>query len=420
MSYKSSILVALLIFSLIFSGGCWDQVEIENLAIIRAIAVDYLPGRPAPYLVTLAVKRPAAMGPQEGGGGGGEQIALYAGVGASIELAIKQATLHIPRRIYLAHNDLVIVGEQLASHGLLPVLDFVIRNPEMRLSAFLLVAAETGWEILHTAARKEKSITEEIHGLLDQARETSETQPEPVFRFLRKMTTLGEEAHTVVIIAKPLPGDKLPELKIQGAEAGEAEGGQGGGDNEGGGAKQEKSLALDGMAVFRGDRLAGILDRREARGKLWLSGQTARGVMAVDDPVHPEQTVTLSLTRSQTKLTPSVQDGRISFRVEVEAEGDLISQSSQADLTTPEMIKKLNSAMSGAIKAEMEKALQKMRQLETDVVGFGALLNRRKPKLFREMAERWPETFAQLPVEIQVKANIRRTGMQSKPARITR
>lgn len=174
------------------------------------------------------------------------------------------------------------------------------------------------------------------------------------------MTTPGEEAHTVVITTLPLPEDKIPELKSQSAGGGAGEGGQGGGNNEGG-AKQKKSLALDGMAVFRGDRLAGILERREARGKLWLAGKTARGTMAVHDPVHPEQTVTLSLTRSQTKITPSVKDGRISFKVEVEAEGDLISQSSQADLTTPELIEKLNSAMSGAIKVEMEKALQKMR-----------------------------------------------------------
>ncbi len=106
--------------------------------------------------------------------------------------------------------------------------------------------------------------------------------------------------------------------------------------------------------------------------------------------------------------------------MEVEAEGNLISQSSLADLSTPEMIEKLNSAKAGAIKAEMEKALQKMRQLETDVVGFGALLKRSEPKIFREVADRWPEIFVQIPVEIHVKANIRRTGMQTNPARITR
>lgn len=418
MRYRAYVLASLLAFSLILAGGCWDQVEVENLAIVRAMAVDYLPGRPAPYLVTLAVKRPAAMGQQEGGGGG-EQVTLYSGVGASLELAIEQTKLSIPRRIFLTHNDLVIVGREMAKRGLLPVFDFMVRNPDLRLSAYLLVAAETGWGILHTTARKENSITEEIRGLLEQAEETSETQPEPIFHFMRKMTTPGEESHTVVITTALLPEDKIPELKGQSARAGEGEGGQGGGNNEGG-AKQKKSLALDGMAVFRGDRLAGILDRREARGKLWLAGKTARGTMAVHDPVHPEQTVTLSLTRSQTKITPSVKDGRISFKVEVEAEGDLISQSSQADLTTPELIEKLNSAMSGAIKVEMEKALQKIRQLETDVVGFGALLNRRQPKIFREVAERWPEIFAQLPVEIHVKANIRRTGMQSKPARINR
>ncbi|MBS3989176.1 MAG: Ger(x)C family spore germination protein [Dethiobacter sp.] len=415
MKHKTYLLTCLLAFSLIFAGGCWDQAEIESLAIVRAVAIDYLPGRRAPYLVTLAVKRPAAIGQEGGGGGGGGgQVTLYSGVGASIELAIRQAALHIPRRIFLTHNDLIIVGRELAEHGLFPVLDFVVRNPDMRLSASLLVAKGTGQEILHTAERLEGSVTDEIHGLLDQAEDTSETQPEPIFRFLRKMTTPGEEAYTVSITTAPLPEDKPSKANGAGGS------GEGNGGNGGGGAKQEKMLAMDGMAVFRGDRLAGILNHSEARGKLWLAGMTTRGIMAAHDPVHPEKTVTLSLTRSQTKITPSVQGGRISFRVEVEAEGNLISQSSQADLSTPEMIEKLNSAKAGAIKVEMEKALQKMRQLETDVVGFGVLLNRREPKAFREVADRWPETFVQLPVEIHVKAYIRRTGMQSKPARITR
>ena len=96
-------------------------------------------------------------------------------------LGIILCTLSIPRRIFLTHNDLVIVGKELAKRGLLPVLDFMVRNPDLRLSAYMLVAAETGWGILHTTARKENSITEEIHGLLEQAEETSETQPEPIF-----------------------------------------------------------------------------------------------------------------------------------------------------------------------------------------------------------------------------------------------
>jgi hypothetical protein len=66
---RLTILILLLALT-VFPMGCWDQVEVEQLAIIRAIAVDYLPGRKAPYLVTLSVQRPADVAGGEGGGGG--------------------------------------------------------------------------------------------------------------------------------------------------------------------------------------------------------------------------------------------------------------------------------------------------------------------------------------------------------------
>lgn len=429
MSRRYLILLTLLALLLPFAAGCWDQDEIEELAIVRTIAVDYLPDRRAPYVVTLGVKRPAALGAQDGGGGQGEPTVLYTGVGASIDLAIQQASFSISRRVFLAHTELIIVGDEMAREGIQPVLDFVVRSPEVRISAFLLIAKGTAYEVLSTPERLEGTVSDEILGLIRQANETSEAEPREVFQFLREMATPGQDPHTAVITVQPLLKDIIPELKPEQQAGGEGEngggggggggGGDGGGDG-GGGGEQPKTLAIDGMAVFRGDKLAGVLNHIEARGFLWLTGGTTRGLIAVDDPVHPDEVVNLFLARSQTSVTPVVENGRISYRVEIEAEGDIASQASQAELTTSEMLQKLNSAKAGAIKVEIEKAMRRLQELETDVVGFGAMLNRKDSKAFRGVADRWPEVFRDITLDIHVKANVRRTGQHDHPTRITR
>lgn len=422
----------LLIMLLLASTGCWDQSEVEELAIVRAMGVDYLPGRKAPYMVTLAINNPAALGGEGGGGGGAgaKPVLLYTGMGATIDLAVQQARFSLSRRVFLSHTELMLVGEEAAKHGLFHIIDLVIRHPELRLSNYLLLTTGFAQQVLSTPERLESAVTNELFGLIRQAEETSEADPQEVFRMLRQITTPGQETHTAVIKVQPLLESVIPELQPDqgGGQGGGQQGGggsKGGGSDGGGGGgggrqQQEKILALEGMAVFRGDKLAGYLNHIEARGVLWLTGGTTRGNIVVRDPVHPEHTVSLFVSRSSTKITPVIENGTISFRVEVEEEGDISSQTSQADLSTPEMIEKLNSAKAGAIKQEIEKALKRLQELESDVVGFGTLFNRKNHKEFKKYADRWPEIFRELKVDIRVKAHIRRTGQHSRPARINR
>jgi spore germination protein KC len=418
----------LLILLLIFTPGCWDQTEVEDLAVIRAIGVDYLPGRRSPYLVTLAVKRPAGLSGEDGGSG--EPTELYTGVGASINLAIQQASFSLAKAVFLSHTDVIIVGEELAKHGLNHhLLDFIVRNPQTRLNMFLLITKGMAHDVLSVPERLEDSNSDEILSLIKVAAETSESNPQEIFKFLFQMTTPGQDPHAAVINVGPRVADVIPELDSGEEESpdgggeggGGGGGGNGGGESSGGGEKEEdKILSLDGTAVFDGDKLAGILNHIESRGVLWLRGDVTRGVMTVNDPLQPEHTVNLFIARTQTKVTPVVSNGRFFFRVEIESEGDILSQTSDADLATPEAIEKLNSAKAGAIKEEIEKGLSKIQELQTDIVGFGTLLNRRHHKLFKNMADRWPEEFSKLNVEIHVTANVRRTGQHSNPTRINR
>ena len=74
----SKYLLLFLAAVLLLLTGCWSRIEVDKLAIVRCLAIDYLPEASEPYLVTLSVARPAAIPVGDGAGGGG------AGQGAAV------------------------------------------------------------------------------------------------------------------------------------------------------------------------------------------------------------------------------------------------------------------------------------------------------------------------------------------------
>lgn len=408
-------------FMLIFIPGCWDHVEIEELAIVRSISVDYIPGERAPYFVTLAVIRPGEMagGGEGGGGGGGSPTRLYSGTGASLDLAVQEATFSLTRQLFLAHNEVVLIGEEAARQGIYHIMDFILRNAQLRLTNSIVIIPGTAHKILTQTELLETGISEEILGLIAQEEQTSEAVTQEMFVMLRDMSTPGQDTFTAVLHVGPQPKKVIPEIEVE-----EREDGGGGAGGESGGAEASEAeppeiLTLSGLAVFRGDKLAGFLNHVETRGFIWLNGEPSRSIIAVPDPMDPTKIVNISIIRSQTTVTPEIKDGNVSFRVEVVAEGDLIAQSSLYNLSTPAMLKKLGSSTSAVIKMEMEKTLQVLQGMEADIMGYGASVYRKDPKAFQELSP-WSETFRDVTVDIHVTAQIRRTGQLSRPVQLKR
>lgn len=416
MKNATKIAFLLIIALAFFSAGCWDQSEVEQLALVRAIAIDYLPEREAPYLVTLAVNLPSDIAGGEGGGNSTNPTQLFTGIGASVELALEQISYSVPRRLYLSHTELLIISQDVAKNSLSKVFDFAMRHPEIRASTYLIVTAGLAQKALTTSERIESTVSEEILGVVRHAEKTRATDAQQLFEFARDIANPGQEAYTsLLMVGSPLE-KVLPELKEEEQPGGQAESGENGAGTGGGaGEELEDIVTLAGLAVFKGKKMVGILDAIDTRGFLWFLGGTGQTIIEVHDPVDPDSTVDILVYRVNSKLTPVIKNNKVSFIAEVNVEGDVRSRAVEIDYITPEIIKKLNTAMAGVIKADMEKALSKMQELQTDIVGFGAMLNRKDAKTFNRLKDRWDEVFSTMKVDITVKTNIRRTGLHVRP-----
>lgn len=95
---------------------------------------------------------------------------------------------------------------------------------------------------------------------------------------------------------------------------------------------------------------------------------------------------------------------------------DIVTNQAGLDLTDPAVLPRLEDALAARIKDRMEGMLHLARELGADVFGFGALIRRNHPKLWRELRDDWHGYFSRLPVQIHVDVRVQRTGLTNSPA----
>ena len=157
--YAKKVILLILLFCLLFTPGCWDRIELEDLAYILAMGVDYLPDEEL-IEVTVSVIRPIGTrgGAQAGGGGEREAFNIITTKGVTLSSALEQLHTQLARMAYFAHNGAIIIGEKLARQGLHLILDRLTRVIDVRLTANIFVTDENVQHVFRANARLEEGL----------------------------------------------------------------------------------------------------------------------------------------------------------------------------------------------------------------------------------------------------------------------
>lgn len=175
----------------------------------------------------------------------------------------------------------------------------------------------------------------------------------------------------------------------------------------------KKQFSVSGLAVFKGDRLVGELEAKESRGYQWVTGKVNYSRLPVEINGKLEEIIVMS---SKGKITPVIKgDGAIKIRVEITAEGSLISQTGTVNFAKPENAGLLEKEAERTIKQEIGNTLNKTRETSTDIFGFGESIYRKYPREWDTLKPQWDKLYKNIEVEIDVKANVKGTGMITRP-----
>jgi spore germination protein KC len=376
---KAFIHLFLLLTVILFTGGCWSYHELSQLAVVAGTAIDR--GKnPGTVQLTLQIFKPSAA--QSGGGGGGQQqpFIIKSRTGKTVFDAAQNFLAETDRKLYWPHDQVIILGNEQARHGVRLVLDYFVRNNEPRPTIWILVAEEKAGAILNAPGDLEKVSAMEISQLVQAQASSSKNVMINLQDFVGRLLS-----KTVAPIATL--------IKI----------------NETGG---KKRLSLTGTAVFKGDRLVGALDGRQTRGLLWVQGKVKGGAIIINVPGGKAG---VAIGRSRTKVKPVLLKGKFRIKISIHEEGNLDCQMSSEELTKPDKLKSLARRETSVIKNEINAALDKAKEFNADIFGFSEVIHKSYPKEWRTMKKQWDQIFPQLQVDVDVNCVIHGVGLTIPP-----
>lgn len=382
------VLSLLIILSLLLTG-CWDKREINELSFVQGIGMDI--DKDKMCNITVQVLKPANLATSSGGGGGGaaagKPYEVYSSRGVDFAKAFANFNTELSRTLFLQHNEIIFIGENLARSGIYSMLDFITRNPEFRRTSYLVVVTGgTLDDLMKLSKNVEKYPYKEILVMIQNQRNTSSGYVCDVNHFVETLET--EEVQPIV--------GRLEIVKKDG---------------------KPQHARFVGAAAFKNDKMVGFLSEEQTKGIMWMDNFIKNTSLVIDKGPKGDKThITFTVIKAKSSIIPKVNGDDVSFDVKINFESNMTEQDAVYNLTELKMIKKLEDLQEQKVKSEIEDALNAIqKKYKVDSIGFGQKLQEKYPKVWEKIKDRWNEIYPNVKVNVSVKASLKRSGLTSKP-----
>lgn len=410
--------ILLLLAVALIVAGCNGSRETDEITYVVSLGLDAAPN--GQINVSYRLARPGALGGEAGKGGSDNTSDIITITAPSLAVARDLLNSQVERAPNLSHIKIIVVGEELARRGLGDTVIPLIRYREFRGSMFLTVAYRTTAEnvMRHNRPALEKLTSRWIEGMMASADESSYYLRTFLHHFLLDVKAGSGSPYATLAGIEPLDSRDRP---AAGAAAGEkAEEYLPGGTPRRGG----DPVVFLGTALFRGDKMVGVLTNEETRMFAILRGDFRSGYLAVADPLEPDKAVTdkavnlrLRLGRSP-DLGVSFTDGRPTVTADIILEGEINSIASGINYESDAYKKLLEEQISGVVRHDIVKIILYTQRLGVDPVNFGRLVRSRFSTYDEFRRYKWDEVYPTAAVDVKVTTVIRRTGLMWRTAPI--
>lgn len=379
--FKNAVLLLFIIIVSLCLGGCGlrEQArEVDQLLVVQTMGYDT-----DPEGVLLSLSSAAGATPDS------PPVRLKS-AGASITTALEQVRAGAnEEELFCAHIGHLMIGEAAARQGIRPVLDYVCRSGDLRLSVPLyILRSKAAQEAVLGTGDESFGICDALDSVDADLRARGDGHTATAADILGDLERFGS-ALVCAVSLQP----SAEEEQSAGAK------------------EQPKTVVPDGYAVLKDGALCGFLDREQAVGVGFLTGRAGICELTVTDQAGLP--VTLTLTGGRSALEPRWDnDGELAaLSVFVKAEA-FLAEGAAGDTDYDYLEMMLERALSERVR----QVLQLSKQWEADFLGLQGRLERQSPRKMQalnpDFAARWPS----LPLTVSVSARLTGTGdMEDRP-----
>ncbi|MGQ8875496.1 Ger(x)C family spore germination protein [Paenibacillus sp. TSA_86.1] len=367
--------------------GCWDREEINDVAFVIGIAVDK---EGENYRSSLQIALPGQSGSagSEGGGGGtsgDKSWFLLSNTARTLRGTTLEGQKSLSRKIYYAHRRTILIGEELAREGVASMLDLLTRFPLNRLSAMPVVTRGEAYKVIDTDAPIEKFPSEMVRELCF----LNMRNPRSLKTFIDSILSEGIDPFLpIASVSDSVPKDWKDSMT---------------------------NIKLDGLAIFKKDKLVGMMDKAPADALILAMGEANAPEVMIKAP-RGKGDLFIKLNENNASLHPRIENGKVTVTIELYAKGVVVDNESYYGDRQEEEILKINEAIHQKIKEDIEEGVHLVQnKFKADILGIGRSIHQHLPKEWKKIKDRWDVLYPEVKVTVDPHVIVENVGIVNKP-----
>ena len=388
-------MVFLLVILLTLSG-CYNYKEINEYAIVSAVSIDKSKKDNKKYTVGIQI-----MNAKKDEESDTSSIAFYKTDGNTIYECLQKMTLSLPKELYLGHNEVVLISEDLLKkESALNYLDYFLRDSEVEKDSLVIIAKETNaYDVLKIITPLEtipsRNLKETIK-VTDDYKGTLSTIT--LDEFVSKLSNNGEDTilPSVKISGKTTKGKKNENISQSDPEA---------------------KLKLSTYGFFEKGRLKGYLTNEEEQGFKLLSNNANGTFVNVKCDSKNYATIRIKKTSSKEKL--SFNKNIASVKIKNKVNSVLVEYNCKADfLKSKKYINSFEKKTQRKIDKLITKTLNKLyKENKSDALSYGEKFYSKKNKDLKKLNIKENDIKDNISFSVKSNVKIDRIGLTIKSIR---
>ncbi len=385
---KPAFILLCLIITLNLSG-CWSNQELAQRAIITGVGLDKAADNKME--LTLQLVSPSSFSDEYSTSESKSTSYTISTTGITVFDAVRQQLSSIGRKPFYSHVQIIVIGEELAKEGLNDILDFFQRDAEPRLTTRILIAkGTTAKEILNAKSKLEMIPAVHLRSIMEYNHDSN-----PAIRdiMLIDLLELSAAVGKAPVIAGIDIVNKTKDLYIS-------------------------DMRINHSGAFKNGKLVGWLNTEETIGLSYVENKAKNVIIQIPNPSSPDKYIAIEQLSSTARNDIKYENNAFKGTIHVNAIGAVGEIQGNAEFSKPDFIEKLNIATEAKIKEQIQSTIEIAQEnFQSDILGFGELAKRKHNKAWKESQADWDEIFGEMPIEVNVRFEIRRTGNISTPTK---
>lgn len=311
---------------MLFATGCYDYVELNNLAIVSGISIDYEDDEFSVAFEILNTKNREENSDEK-------EVYIAKGTGKSIADAFFNTSLSVAKTVYVAHLKTVIIDEEVARNYTEDIIDFLIRDNYIRNIFYLVMAKDTtAYEVLSSTDTNNPVSSTAIKDLI-----------ESVYYVDNISSKLNFEKFVANII------DERKDTYISSIEI------------------ENNTLKLGPLAVFKDYNMQGYLTEEESATFNIISNATEENHFKINCP-NDEDNFIIFASYDKPKSEIAIENNTATISSEVEVR--IIENHCSMDFKDTKTYETLQKSLEKSLKQDMEKLINTLITYQSDALAI--------------------------------------------------